>query len=301
MPSPPAQDTKVSDKCHLLHLTSSAKYNIIGAMSELPSKKKPTTPASGVFPLAPEAGEEQTPEKSPDHHREQLKAIERDVRTLVHNTRNPLTAMLYNIDTLEELLRTSGTELSPDVEETMTYIRRSLSHLQTTLSAPIIALEEALGRIPLQLEQIDVGKTVAKIAETYTGQADIHIRCLGDDTSALADREHFPQVLENIIQNAIKFNDQEKTTIEIAVIPLSRSVDIIVKDNGPGFQEDNPNRLLDEGARGNNTTDIEGSGLGLHYCKRVIEQIGGSISLQDNPIQRGGVVCIQLSGTYVRR
>ena len=90
------------------------------------------------------------------------------------------------------------------------------------------------------------------------------------------------RVLQNLLDNAVKFS-KEKDVIQIEGQYASDGREIIVSvcDNGPGFQDDIKNRLFEKFASGK--TKNSGSGLGLAFCKLVVEAHGGRIWAGQNP------------------
>lgn len=112
------------------------------------------------------------------------------------------------------------------------------------------------------------------------------------------DRFHFTNVLNNLIDNAIKYSG-ENPEIEISVYssgsglnqnPASgsgvcSSAEIWISDNGPGIPPAAAKRIFDKFYRipTGNLHNVKGFGLGLYYSKLIMEKHGGSISVQSKP------------------
>jgi signal transduction histidine kinase len=113
---------------------------------------------------------------------------------------------------------------------------------------------------------------------------------IGDETPALdTDADKIERVLQNLVDNALKFCPSNgKVTIR-AHQPQpdadgERFVRIDVTDSGPGIPDEYKTRLFDryaqmKGRRGKR----RGSGLGLTFCRMVVEAHGGRIWIEDNP------------------
>lgn len=83
-------------------------------------------------------------------------------------------------------------------------------------------------------------------------------------------------VTTNLISNAIKYSPYEKK-VEILVFYKSKQIKIDVIDHGIGIPEKDHEHLFKLFHRASNTTNIEGSGIGLSIVKRCMDMLGGSI------------------------
>ncbi len=105
------------------------------------------------------------------------------------------------------------------------------------------------------------------------------------------------QLFQNLISNALKFNDKERPVIEIASeIIYGKDVEgmgrayffdkfcrITVKDNGIGFDEKYLNKIFIIFQRLHNRTEYDGTGIGLAICKKIVEHHRGVITARSAP------------------
>ena len=98
----------------------------------------------------------------------------------------------------------------------------------------------------------------------------------------LGDSQLILEVFKNLFENAIKFNDKDKKTVEVSVDKKNGSVTVHVKDNGIGIPSEEMDRIFQKFYQIENsfTGQVPGAGLGLALCKKVIEELGGNITLQ---------------------
>jgi signal transduction histidine kinase len=98
------------------------------------------------------------------------------------------------------------------------------------------------------------------------------------DIIAEFDLERIEQVLVNLIENAIKFSDQN-TEIKINVQQDPESVTVAIKDQGIGIPEKKIETIFDKFSTAPSGRDgkTEGTGLGLAICKAIVEAHGGKI------------------------
>jgi PAS domain S-box-containing protein len=92
------------------------------------------------------------------------------------------------------------------------------------------------------------------------------------------------QLFQNLIANALKFNDKEIPTITITSTPLPKGdypgeyQRIFVKDNGIGFDQEYSERIFEAFHRLHGRSTYSGSGIGLAICKKIVELHDGNIS-----------------------
>ena len=87
-------------------------------------------------------------------------------------------------------------------------------------------------------------------------------------------------VLQNLIENALKYNQSSDKLCELAVNHLANGVEITVSDNGIGIPPDRQGTLFEKGARVHANSGYEGSGLGLFNVAETIRKYNGKISVE---------------------
>ena len=89
------------------------------------------------------------------------------------------------------------------------------------------------------------------------------------------------QILLNLVDNAIKYNDKNKISITIHFRDDNDTYTFEVKDNGPGITEDDQKRIFDLFTKlKNSSKDGKSSGVGLSIVKRLVEKLRGTITVQ---------------------
>jgi CheY-like chemotaxis protein len=97
----------------------------------------------------------------------------------------------------------------------------------------------------------------------------------------LADKRRLKQVLLNLLSNAVKYN-REGGTVTLAALPTGQGrLSIAISDSGIGIAPENLDRLWTPFDRlGAESTNIEGSGVGLALTHRLVEAMGGAITVR---------------------
>jgi signal transduction histidine kinase len=99
------------------------------------------------------------------------------------------------------------------------------------------------------------------------------------DKMLFIDRKRIRQVIINIINNAIKYNDKDKIKILCILSEEDKGVKISIKDNGTGIDNENIDSIFDRFYRVDQARnkDIGGTGLGLAISKELVKAHNGEI------------------------
>lgn len=93
------------------------------------------------------------------------------------------------------------------------------------------------------------------------------------------------QLFQNLLENAVKYRSQETLRIIIQAERIERAWRVSVSDNGLGIPVADQARVFEAFQRAHAEHRIPGTGLGLATCRRIMEQHGGSISVESMPGQ----------------
>jgi signal transduction histidine kinase len=100
------------------------------------------------------------------------------------------------------------------------------------------------------------------------------------------DPRQLRRVLQNLVANAVKFRSERPPRIEVSANRGSREWVVSVHDNGIGIRREDVVHVFDMFSRV--TPNVDGTGIGLAICRRVVEAHGGRIWVE--PAERGGSV-----------
>ena len=202
---------------------------------------------------------------------ERLATIGENASKLTHNIRNPLAV----IKTTTELLKLSGKE-SFD-EPTMRRINRIISATEN-LEKQIQDVLTYVRNKPLDLQNVSLDELLTMALENIDVPENIKIISLDNNRIIQCDFDKLQIVLMNLITNSIEALSGKGTiTINSDFTTNANIIEII--DDGPGIAPDNLTKVFDSLF----TTKSSGTGLGLSYCKSIVEQHGGSITIDTNP------------------
>ncbi len=197
-----------------------------------------------------------------------------------HELRAPLNA----INGYAQLLLLD--ELSESQQEAVRAILRAGNHLAALIDDIQDTARVEDGRLALSMEPVAVSDVATRALELVRHAADERGIELRVESSACwaefvkADRQRFLQVLLNLLTNAVKYNRPGQ--ISLACRPGTRpgTIAIGVADTGPGIPPEKLGRVFAPFDRlDQETSGIEGTGIGLNLSKALVEQMGGTISV----------------------
>lgn len=209
-----------------------------------------------------------------------------------HEFRTPLTAILSSASLIQEY------SLSDQQEKRMKHVNRIMSavnNLNDILSdfLSISKIEE--GKVLADYKPFNIKKLVWDLANDMkniakSGQELVYIH-EGPEQVTL-DPKLIRNILINLISNAIKFSSENKT-IEVKTSAKPEIFKLIVKDHGIGIGEDDKKHLFERFFRGQNATNIQGTGLGLNIVANYVELMHGTIEMRSE-LEKGTEVEIHL-------
>jgi signal transduction histidine kinase len=115
-----------------------------------------------------------------------------------------------------------------------------------------------------------------------------------DDIYVRGEARLLEQVFQNLISNAIKYRSEDtEPRIDISIKAQKQYWSIFVQDNGIGISKRSADQIFDVFGRAKPDVGVEGSGISLALCRRIVTIHGGTIDLVPN-IEKGSLFKINL-------
>jgi signal transduction histidine kinase len=204
------------------------------------------------------------------------------VARLAHDLRTPLVAADRMLTLMEQ---GALGELSPALAEAIGIMVRSNRNLLDLVRTLLDVYRYEAGAKRLHFQPLDMAELTSQVCSELAPLAAeknlaLEMR-LVEVPRVKADRLEMHRVITNLIGNALKFTDQGAVTI--ATSNGDSHVHVSISDTGPGIPLEEQQFLFQRFAQGRHNK--EGSGMGLHLSRQIVEAHGGSLSLVSKPGQ----------------
>src|SRR6266571_2444089 len=213
-----------------------------------------------------------------------------------HELRTPLNAIIGFSEIMESGM--FGTLGSEKYQEYCHDILTSGHYLLEVINDILDMSKIEAGRMKLDMESLDLSKTLAESLRVVSGRAEDKNLVLDADIagtiSVVADRRAIKQIIVNLLSNAVKFTpDGGKVTVRSRL--LRDSIVLMIADTGIGIAPHSLARLGKpfEQVESQLTKTYHGSGLGLAIARSLTDLHGGSMRLRSK-LGTGTVVCVSL-------
>jgi len=195
---------------------------------------------------------------------------------VTHDLRNPLNSAVFVTEMAKDSIIRGGdgAQIPALLDKALSSLRQ-MEALVRELHADSLArsVSGVLTEVPLT-EVVEAAKlNLAPLIESSRTQ--IHASPL---PVVRGNRTMLIQVFINLFENSIKYRNSVDPVIKIEVEPAEGETVIRVADNGRGIPTGQLASIFEAGFRGENVNGTPGSGLGLAFCRRIMEAHSGAIS-----------------------
>lgn len=216
-------------------------------------------------------------------------SVERSMRTMLsnisHDLKTPLTVILGYI----EIILHDKTISQEKKESLLQTIHLKAQEVLELINHFFELVKLESDDVSLEMSKIEIGEISRKIILDYyeiltKKEIDVSIKIPNEQIFVWGNREAIERILNNLISNAIQYGLDGKV-IELHLRNTEDKVYIDVIDRGKGILEDDKNRVFERlyTMEDSRSKLYRGSGLGLTITKRLVEQLGGKISLESTP------------------
>lgn len=209
-----------------------------------------------------------------------------------HDIRSPLRAIHNYTDFLYE-----------DLEATLEGEQKSyLTGLKSAVQEADYLVERLLefsriGRQDGPVESIDLGVFLEKLIVSLNLKVQIKIQMQELWPQVQFDRLLLQQVFQNLLTNAVKFNNSEPKEAELGWQQTeAQKYEIFIRDNGIGIDPRYQDLIFNVFERLHTKEEYEGTGMGLAIVKKALHTMNGDIRVESNP-GRGSTFFITLPAT----
>lgn len=216
---------------------------------------------------------------------EQMAALGTVAAGLSHEIKNPLAGIRTAVEVLSKEEDPNGERLSifKQIVAELDRVTRTVENLLR------LARPQKLSRMPAKLEQI--ARNAATLLDPQLRQRSIEldVAVTGTIPTLELDSSLIMQILLNLINNAAEaVGNGGHVKVEIAPFPQNDGALLSVSDDGAGIPRETIERVFEPFY----TTKATGTGLGLPLCRQMVEQHGGTMSIESAPGKGTRVVAL---------
>lgn len=204
-----------------------------------------------------------------------------------HDLKNPMTTILVLADQLSESCDKADTVGSR--RKQLHRIHESVQKMLGIIQALLDSAAAESGQLELRLQPADLARMAIEVAEenrVYAESKQIEIRCEVPDAPLVAkvDGARIRDVMDNLINNAIKFSPPSKAIL-VAIQKADRKAHFKVMDQGPGLSEEDMKLVfgLYQRLSAQPTGSESSTGLGLSIVKQRVELHSGRVWVESQP------------------
>jgi len=212
---------------------------------------------------------------------------------VVHDLKNPVSS----IDLLAQLLQRDK-RLPADARETAESIRLEVASLMRLILNLLDINKSEEGQLTPSLTRLDLRELTQSITLANEVRARAKgvtlVQDLGDVTTISADPDLLRRVLENLIDNALRYTPKG-SRVTLSARQRDGEVEIRVADQGKGVPCELREVIFDRFVQlggGDRSSQRTGRGLGLTFCRLALDAHGGRIYVEDG--EPGAVFCLSL-------
>jgi two-component system, OmpR family, phosphate regulon sensor histidine kinase PhoR len=217
--------------------------------------------------------------------RERARQSEREfVENAAHELRTPLAAIVSVMDVLD-----SGAKDIPETRDRfLKHIRVQSERLSRLATSLLVLARLQTGVEQPRLTVVPVLPLLEEIAGRLDPAEGVEVSVRGSElTGALADRDLLHRAVANVAENSAKHTKTGEIVLE--AVANGTTIQIEIRDTGPGMSEEEQERAFHRFYRSSNGTD--GFGLGLAIAEEAVLGLGGTIELESEP-GSGTRVCV---------
>ena len=212
---------------------------------------------------------------------EMLEAKQRLNMGVSHELRSPLTRAKLQVEMLNDPIKRKN-------------LLDEIQAMESIISSLLESEAINYGHKKLDLGIVEIHKAIEDLISSSHFLKDIEIQ-LDQDAEILieADPILFEVMLKNILENASRYTSDQKKQIDILIAQADDSVEIRIRDYGPGINLKDIDRVFEPFYRAEESRSRSsgGYGLGLYLTKQIVDAHAGQISIRNHE-NTGAEVCV---------
>ncbi|WP_298480994.1 GAF domain-containing sensor histidine kinase [uncultured Maribacter sp.] len=214
----------------------------------------------------------------------ELEEKNNELESFAYIAAHDLKAPLNNIYSLSSLLSDMYlNKLDEDGITIINHIKNSSNKLKELING-VLEYSKSPDILKTTKSHIKISHLQEELIELLSFNNTISLTINSELNTIYTNKSALDQILLNLIENAIKYNDKDKTKISIGVSEENEKYLFYVQDNGPGIAKNQQEKIFDifKTISSKDKYGQKGNGIGLATVKKLIEKMGGKIHIKSN-------------------
>ena len=215
-------------------------------------------------------GHDVTVQKRADLEREDLMGF------VAHELRNPLASIMMGNDLMSVMVDQGKPE---DISTLLESNRKNIDRLNKMVAELYNATRLTGGNFVLNVVEFDFDSMVAEAVDSFRVLQPAHTFTIEGkaDRMVKGDAYRLQQVVSNYLSNAIKYSGGELDIRITVSVNSDKNITVAVADKGAGIAAEQMPYLFERFFRAEKTRELEGMGMGLYLCRRILQAHGGRV------------------------
>ena len=213
----------------------------------------------------------------------QLSEVQRDfVNNMTHELQTPISTIRIAAD----VLNTPQILEQPERHKRYVQIvREEILRLQRQVETVLNMAKADKNKLALEVEWLDVHEVITSVTRTYEDRVQLQLEASSPYIDA--DRLLLGNVINNLIDNAIKYSDPAELDVRVCTFDRDEQIVLAVQDRGMGIAPEYQKKIFDKFYRipSGNVHNVKGFGIGLSYVKQIVRAHRWKMELDSTPGQ----------------
>ncbi len=218
-------------------------------------------------------------ERKQEEALQNFKVANQELNDFAYIVTHDLKAPLRAIGSLASWLKMDYQEKLDDEGKNILNLLDQRTHRMHNLIEGVLNYSR-IGRVKNNVITQDTQQVVAGVIDALSTGDNLEFEVQQNMPTVQFEDVKYEQVLQNLISNAIKYNDKEKVRIKVGVNDLGKNWEFFVEDNGPGIEEQYFTKIFQIFQTLKPRDEYESTGIGLSIVKKIVESNGGLIRVE---------------------
>jgi PAS domain S-box-containing protein len=204
--------------------------------------------------------------------------------SMSHELRTPINALIgYSALMLDGVLG----EVNPRQSDALLRGRAAAEHLLALINDILDLAKIEAGKMPLHLEDVSLREVTTEVTQQIEPmvrkkQLDFRIDVSPECPVIYSDRTKIKQVMLNLLSNAVKFTNRGSVSVHAECAPGGVRIDVV--DTGIGIRQSDLQAIWEDFRQvdQSRTREFPGTGLGLSITRKLLERLGGTVTVQSS-------------------